>query len=322
MKRLPDMSAIDPKKPRGLGRGLSALFDDDEPQTMAVEATQAVAAATSDPALPRQSLPVAALQPGQFQPRIRFSTEAIRELAESIAVHGVLQPILVRPIAAGKFEIIAGERRWRAAQKAQLHEVPVVIRNLKDADALEIALVENLQRSDLNPIEEAVAFGKLMHDFGHSAEKLSAALGKSRSHIANTIRLLKLPKAVREMVIDERLSAGHARAIINAPNAEDLARQIITNGYSVRQVEKLVNAAAPQNAKPRTKSTGKAKNALPKDVDTLALEREMSVALGMKIGISMKTNTEGTIFIDFKSLDQLDDVLHRLSHNPGRLRDI
>ncbi len=313
------MNATEAKKPRGLGRGLSALFDDDEPQTLAAEASQAVVAAALDPALPRQNLPVAALVPGQFQPRTRFDGDAIRELAESIAVHGVLQPLLVRPIAAGKFEIIAGERRWRAAQKAQLHEVPVVVRNLKDQDALEIALVENLQRADLNAIEEAVAFQRLMEEFGHSAEKLSAALGKSRSHIANTIRLLKLPKTVMDMVMDGRLSAGHARAIINAPKPDDLARQIVTGGLSVRQAEKL--AAGAQPSKQNKKSGQAGISSVPKDVDTLALEREMSVALGMKVNISMKTGSEGTLEIEFKSLDQLDDVLHRLSFNPGRLRD-
>ncbi|MCB9990197.1 MAG: ParB/RepB/Spo0J family partition protein [Rhodospirillales bacterium] len=298
----------DPKK-RGLGRGLNALFEDEEgiyPQADPQGHT---------PGTARLMVGVDQLEPGTYQPRRKFSDESINELAESIAVHGVLQPLIVRqkPGFDGTYEIIAGERRWRASQKAQLHEVPVIVKELDDGQALEIALIENLQREDLNPVEEALGYQQLIEEFGHTQEKAAAVLGKSRSHVANMIRLLSLPRKVMDMVRDGKLSAGHARTLVTAENPEELANIIVSQGLSVREAERL---AADKSG--RTPGKRKSGSKAEKDVDTLALEDEITNALGMKVSIDVKGQGTGALKIRFETLDQLDDLLHRLSHFPGR----
>jgi ParB family chromosome partitioning protein len=245
---------------------------------------------------------------------------ALQELADSIKTHGVLQPLLVRakPDHEGKFQIIAGERRWRAAQKARLHEVPVVVKELSDEAAVEIALIENLQRADLNAIEEAQGYQRLMTEFGHTQEKLATAIGKSRSHVANIVRLLSLPADVQELVRDGRLSAGHARALVTAKNPEMLAGLVIAENLSVRETEKLAADEAGRATKSRSSSR---KSGGAKDVDTVALEKEMTDLLGLRVTIDVKSDGKGgrwgALKVDFKNLDQLDDVLRRLSHTPG-----
>jgi ParB family chromosome partitioning protein len=222
-----------------------------------------------------------------------------------------LQPLLVRPLSGDRYEIIAGERRWRAAQKAQVHEVPVVIKTLTDPEALEIGLIENLQREDLTALEEAEGYQRLMDEFGHTQDALSHQLGKSRSQVANTLRLLKLPAAVRSLVQSGALSAGHARTLVGTKDAEALAGIIVKRGLSVRQTEKLVAASAEGKRKPKTKPLFRQK-----DVDTLALEEKISSALGLRVTI--EGAAEGRLVIEYKTLDQLDDVTARLLQTPGR----
>ncbi len=299
---------------RGLGRGLSALFEDDEDKFESQHTPPAAAAVQSENG-PRRTIGIDQLEPGKFQPRQHMDPAHLKELSESIAVHGVLQPILVRQTAdSNRFEIIAGERRWRAAQQARLHEVPIIIKALTDVQALEIALIENLQRADLDPMDEAYGYQRLMDEFGHTQEKLAAALGKSRSHIANTLRLMSLPTGVQQLLREGKLSAGHARALVTAANPEVLARAVVERGLSVRDTEKLAAGTAGGHGK-----KAGAKKSAGKDVDTLALEHEISQALGLKVIIDMKKDGRaGSLSIDFKSLDQLDDVLKRLSQNPLR----
>lgn len=303
---------LDSKK-RGLGRGLNALFEDEEgvyPQADPDGHT---------PGVERTMVGLDQLEPGTYQPRRNFNDESLKELAESISVHGVLQPLVVRkkPGFDGTFEIIAGERRWRASQIAQLHEVPVIIKELNDEQALEIALIENLQREDLNPIDEARGYKQLVEEFGHTQEKAAAILGKSRSHVANMMRLLMLPSKVLEMLKDGKLTMGHARTLITADDPEALAKVIVEQGLSVRAAEQL---AADFAAGKAVKSKKKAKMA--KDVDTVALEEEVSNAIGMKVSIDAKgSKGAGVMKISYKSLDQLDEVLHRLSHFPGRTQE-
>lgn len=299
---------LNPRR-RGLGRGLNALFEDEEgvyPQADADGHT---------PGAQRRIIGIDQLEPGEFQPRRDFDPESLDHLAESIAAHGILQPLLVRPKPdfPDTYEIIAGERRWRAAQKAQIHEIPAIIRELSDQEALEIALIENLQREDLNPLDESYGYKRLMDEFGHTQEKLAGALGKSRSHIANMMRLLNLPEGVQSYVREGKLSAGHARALVTADDADALARKIISQGLSVRQAEKL--AASAQDSQKQSRKKAKKPE---KDVDTRALEEEMSNILGMQVTLDVKDGKSGTLKIDYASLDQLDEVLHRLSHNPGR----
>ena len=300
-------------KARGLGRGLNALFEDEETGFASDEHIEHAASEIGAKGARRDVIGIEQLRPGALQPRHVFDDAALAQLSESIKTHGVLQPLLVRKIDGDvPFEIIAGERRWRASQKAQLHEVPVIILELDDIKALEIALIENLQREDLNPIDEALGYQKLMQDYGHTQEKLGESLGKSRSHIANMVRLLNLPTPVQVMLADNSLSMGHARALITAKNPEELAKKVISQGLSVRATEKLANEVSDKTKKGKSSSqkTGK-------DADTVALEEELSNALGMKVSINSKNGKSGTLSIDFKSLDQLDEVLHRLSHYPG-----
>lgn len=305
-----DDDDLNPKN-RGLGRGLNALFEDEEGTYPQIDPEG------QTPGAQRRNLGVEQLEPGESQPRQHFDEKALQELADSIESHGLLQPILVRPHphTPDMYEIIAGERRWRAAQKAKLHEVPVIIRDLDDSAAVQIALIENLQREDLNAIEEAMGYQKLLDHFGYNQDNLGELIGKSRSHVANMVRLLSLPKAVQDMVSENRLSAGAARAVITAKDPEALAKQAVLEGLSVRQIEKLAaeDAGRDIQSKPRRSSPAKQQ----KDADTLALEQEVSQALGMHVSIDTKNGHAGTLSVKFETLDQLDDVLHRLSHFPG-----
>jgi len=296
---------------RGLGRGLDALFEDEE-ATFAVKED----APMLMPQGPRRTLGIGQLTPNPDQPRTHFDPKFINELAESIKQHGLLQPILVRPIPGNPdmFEIVAGERRWRASQKAQLHEVPVTIRDLDDKQVLQIALIENLQRQDLNAMEEARGYQKLMDDFSLSAEQVGDAVGRSRSHVSNMVRLLSLPAGVQNMVVAGDLSAGHARALINAENPAALAQEVSSKGLSVRQTEKLAADTAGRAIQSRPKA-GKNGPTF-KDPNILDLEKDLTSLLGLKVTIATKSNTEGTLSVEYKTLDQLDDVMLRLSTTP------
>ncbi|MEM6781532.1 MAG: ParB/RepB/Spo0J family partition protein [Pseudomonadota bacterium] len=309
-----DEDALNPKN-RGLGRGLNALFEDEEGEYPQVDPEG------HTPGVQRKMLGIEQIEAHPDQPRQIFDEQALADLTASIKEHGVLQPILVRASkhTPDQYEIIAGERRWRASQRAQLHEIPVVVREMDDAQALQIALIENLQRHDLNPIEEAKGYQSLIDDFGHKPEEVGETIGKSRSHVANMVRLLGLPNSVQVMVMQGDISAGHARALLKAPNPTLLAQEVISKGLSVRQTEKL--AADSEGRDIKTRSSGaKSKSFGPaKDADTLALEKEISNLLGMSVTLSMKTDKEGTLSIEFKDLDQLDDLLQRLSQTPARV---
>lgn len=321
------MSPADEAKRRGLGRGLNALFGDEEDFSGGAESEERGGSSPDAPEAAggsgRKLISIGQLQPGEFQPRHRFNDTTLNELASSIRQHGLLQPILVRPLGDDTYEIVAGERRWRAAQIAQIHEVPVIIRELDDDATLEIALIENLQREDLNPLDEARALKQLADEFGYSNEDIADKVGKSRSYVSNMIRLMELAPAVAAMVTEGKLSAGHARALLPLSEDQqvDQAKKIAALGLNVRQTEQIV--AELQGRDTKSRSAGKAaplsKGAGNKDVNTLALEREVSNVLGMSVSIDMKDQQAGEISISFKTLDQLDEVLHRLSHNPGRL---
>lgn len=326
------METEDDVKPRtrGLGRGLNALFEDDESPVTPPEDRLDESSGQQES---RKQIGIERLQPGSLQPRRHFDQEALQQLADSISAHGLLQPILVRPDKLNDecYEILAGERRWRAAQLAQLHEVPVIILQMSDVEALEVALIENLQREDLNPVEEARGYQKLLQDYGHTQEKLAQALGKSRPYIANMVRLLNLPESVLKQVEDGSLSAGHARALITAQDPESLAQEIIREGLSVRQAEQLAAYAAGRSSEqPGSKDESSAtaasskaktpggKKPVPKDADTRALEEDLSAALGMRVSIESADGQSGKISVEFKNLDQLDEILHRLSHYPAK----
>ncbi len=291
---------------RGLGRGLSALMAD-------------VNLAGPDQAGGRRAetmLPIDKLEPNPQQPRLDFNQEEMDSLAESIRQKGVIQPLIVRrKMGRDVYEIVAGERRWRAAQLAQLHEVPVVIRELDDSEVLEIAIIENIQRSDLSAIEEALGFRQLMTRFGHTQEKLAEALSKSRSHVANLLRLLTLPAEVQDMVRDGSLSAGHARALIGSPKALEMASQIVAKGLSVRETEKLVKTLAMAKAADRKPAAAPAK-----DADTRVLEADLSANLGMPVRIDHAPGGEaGQVIIRYDSLEGLDILCQVLSNLPDRL---
>lgn len=309
-------SHVNPKN-RGLGRGLNALFEDDEEFDVAQPQADDVSAAQTAPAQQnrlRITVGVEQLEPSRFQPRKIFDDASIAELAESIKNHGLLQPIVVRAVADEdeRYEIIAGERRWRAAQKAQLHEVPIIIKELSDLDALEIALIENLQREDLNPVDEAMGYQRLINDHDYTQEKLAKQLGKSRSYIANITRLLNLPDVVLGLLERGDITSGHARALITADNPEKLAKDIVSQGLSVRDTERLAAEVAGREAAPSAKKASPAKPQ--KDVDTIALEKDLSNHIGMRVSIDSTDGQKGKVSVEFKSLDQLDDVLKRLSN--------
>ncbi len=291
-----------------LGRGLAALFGEEGEDY-----------ATLDKLRATKDVPIEQLHPNPWQPRRSFDDAAAQELAESVKANGLLQPILVRrhPQRSGEFEIVAGERRWRAAQLARLHEVPVVIRDLSDGQSLEMALVENVQRQDLEALEEAEAYQRLIEEFSHSQEDVARAVGKSRSHVANTLRLLALPESVKAMLADHRISAGHARAVLSARNPEAVARKVVAQGLNVRQAERLAKAQSPDKA---GRSSPKAKSAAPighiKDPDTKALERDLSARLGLKVTIDFH-GRGGCLSVHYETLEQLDDLLRRLDHRVG-----
>ncbi len=289
---------------RGLGRGLSALMADVHlagPEQMAT------------PRKAELHLPVDKLEPNPQQPRLDFKREELESLADSIRQKGVIQPLIVRrKPGRDVYEIVAGERRWRAAQLAQLHEVPVIVRDLDDTEVLEVAIIENIQRADLNAIEEALGFRQLMTRFGHTQEKLAEALSRSRSHVANLLRLLTLPTDVQDMVRDGALSAGHARTLIGSPKAADLAAQIVAKGLSVRETERLVKAEATM--KPAAKPAARAPE---KDADTRALEADLSANLKMAVRINHASGGEsGELTIRYSSLDDLDTLCRVLSQLP------
>ncbi|MBY6135593.1 ParB/RepB/Spo0J family partition protein [Nocardioides marinus] len=256
-------------------------------------------------------VPIEKIVANPNQPRRQFLQEDLDDLTASIKEKGVLQPLIVRPTSDGKYEIVAGERRWRASQAAQLHEVPVLIRDYSDLEMMEVAIIENIQRSDLNAMEEAQSYKQLMDKFGHTQEKMAEALGKSRSHIANLVRLLHLPEDVQQLVQERKLSAGHARALITSDNASELAAKIVKGGLSVRATEALVKkAAAGGSIKPARKS----KKSEEKDADTRALEGDLSAVLKMKVSIDHKPGGEaGSVTISYETLDQLDELCNILS---------
>lgn len=298
-------------KKKGLGRGLSHLFGEAEAAYRAAEPD--AGPVSQAPTTGGQTLPVAFMKPGRFQPRRHFDETALEELASSIRQHGLLQPILVRPLpdAVDSYEIIAGERRWRAAQRASLHDVPVIVQELSDTQALEIALVENLQRQDLSALEEAEGYKRLMDEFGHSHSELGELVGKSRSHIANTLRLLALPAAVKEMIQSGELSAGHARALLTAPDPQALAKTAIDRKLSVRDIEKLANQAKETHGA-APKVVGKGDRPASKHADVLALERDLAERLGLRVTIEGK-GASGVVSIAYQSMDQLDVVIEKLS---------
>ncbi|MBM3603506.1 MAG: ParB/RepB/Spo0J family partition protein [Alphaproteobacteria bacterium] len=286
---------------RGLGRGLSALMADMDLSSDSQEM----------PARDRTVVPIEQITANPDQPRRNFDPDALQELAASLKQRGVLQPLIVRPHPqdTGLYQIVAGERRWRAAQMAQLHEVPVIIREMSDTEVLEVAIIENIQRADLNAIEEAASFRQLMDRFGHTQERLAEALNKSRSHIANLLRLLNLPEPVQDLVKDGKLSAGHARALITAPNPSQLARKVIDNGMSVRDTEEMVRKLAqPVAGSAKTSSRTAAK-----DADTRALEGDLSAHLKMKVQIDHHGTEGGKLIITYRDLDQLDQLCQVLA---------
>jgi ParB family chromosome partitioning protein len=294
------------REKRGLGRGLSALMADIEP----VRPTeQAKAGGDLD-----QIVPIERVVPNPDQPRRDFEQTELEELAASISEHGIIQPLIVRKQTGdgGRFEIVAGERRWRAAQIAKLHEIPVVVRQFSDAEVLEIAIIENIQRSDLNPVEEALGYKQLQDRFGHTQDQLAKQLGKSRSHVANLVRLLNLPDDVLSFVRQGKLSYGHARALITAKDPVSLAKKVIASKLSVRETERLVNSE--QASKEKNRSTRKTSSN--KSADTRALEQNLSAALGLKVVIDHNEGAErGTKNLSYTSFAQLDDLCRRLAQS-------
>lgn len=299
------------KRPSGLGRGLNALFGD-----VAVEAPVLASPGGAMPApTPAagdavQHVPIGSIRPLPGQPRRHFDEAAIAELADSISARGLLQPIILRRAPDGQgYQLVAGERRWRAAQRAGLHQIPALVRDLDDAATYEIALVENIQRQDLNAIEEAGAYRRLIDDFGHSQEALAKLVGKSRSHAANLMRLLDLPASVQTLVGDGSLAMGHARALIGANGAEAIARRVVKEGLSVRAVEALVRAEKGGGRKaPVAESLGPNR-----DPDIVAVERHLSELLGIGVAIQYAGDGKGALTLKFGSLDQLDMICQRLS---------
>tara|TARA_B100000575_G_scaffold223661_1_gene184145 strand:+ start:295 stop:1194 length:900 start_codon:yes stop_codon:yes gene_type:complete len=292
-------------KPRGLGRGLSSLMGDitNEPITSGVN---------SENQTDEKLVPVEKIYPNPNQPRKSFQEEKLIELANSIKTKGLVQPLIVRKKKGTKesFEIVAGERRWRAAQRAQIHELPVIVKDFSDIEVLEIAIIENVQRADLNPVEEALGYKNLMDNFDHTQEGLSKEIGKSRSHIANLLRLLNLPKEVQNLLISGQLTAGHARALVTSENPVALAKQIISLGLSVRDAERLAKNASQKNAVKKVKIKEK-------PADTIILETDLSAALKMKVLIDHEVGKEnGFISISYKSLEDLDRISEMILNNP------
>lgn len=286
----------DESRPR-LGRGLAALIGDSAAESNAIEQSRG-----------QKKVPVEFVRPNPKNPRRSFTNDTLDELAESIRQKGIIQPIVVRTNTnlPDIYEIIAGERRWRAAQRAGLHEVPVVVVDVSERESLELAIIENVQREDLNPIDEARGYEQLAADFGYSQIDLANIIGKSRSHIANTLRLLKLPPSARKLLEEGQITAGHGRALLASTNPESLAKQILDNGLSVREAERL---AQGDQERPRGESSHHTK--APKDADTLALERSLTELLGMAVNIKHR-GEKGELSVRYNSLDQLEGICRRL----------
>lgn len=312
---LPDIAkALGRKRPTGLGRGLNALLGEvgrEEPLVRSDQGGEGQANMASG----LRTLPLAEIRPHPGQPRRYFDEEALDDLARSIAARGVIQPVIVRPRKGGGYELVAGERRWRAAQRARLHEIPAIVRELSDPDTLALALIENIQREDLNPVEEAEAYQRLVGDQGYTPVEVARMVDKSRSHIANLMRLLALPQPVLKMVADKSLSMGHARALINVPDAETIAAEVVDRGLSVREVEKLVrrsrsDAGGKAESKARSGGAGDAGS----NADIAAVERHLEDLLGLKVKITAEANQRsGSVTIRYGNLDQLDLICQRLS---------
>jgi ParB family chromosome partitioning protein len=284
-----------------LGRGLAALIGDDTSEEAVIQDLRSL-----------RHIPIELLRASPRNPRRHFAESDLEDLARSIKEKGLLQPLVVRPRGEGEYEIVAGERRWRAAQRAGIHELPVVIRELTDGEALEIALIENIQRSDLNPLEEARAYNILLEQYSYTQQQLADSVGKSRSHIANTLRLLNLPESVRLQIESGQLTAGHARALVATDSPKELAEQIIRLGMSVREAESLTRQSS-SHSKPRQPRPEK-------DADTRALERSLAEALGLQVEITHRGPKGGKIIINYKTLEQLDDLCTRLgsdAHKAG-----
>ncbi|ADZ68519.1 ParB/RepB/Spo0J family partition protein [Polymorphum gilvum] len=303
--------AEDGGRNKRLGRGLAALIGDAGIGTSAEPAS-----GERTPPRDSRKVPIEFLEPNPRNPRKSFNEKDLGDLTESIREKGIIQPILVRPAAgkAGRFEIIAGERRWRAAQKAGLHEAPVIVRDITDQEALELAIIENVQRADLNPIEEALGYEQLTAEFNYSQGELAKVIGKSRSHVANTLRLLKLPNAVKDYLAEGLITAGHARALITLEDPSALAELIVEKGLSVREAEKL---AQDPEILSKLSSPKKTAAALEKDADTRALEKRLADTLGLKVAVGHKAGKEsGELKIRYGSLEQLDDLCRRLGVEP------
>lgn len=313
--------ADDSSKKR-LGRGLAALIGDmDKPAARPVSSPSVPASVGTEPSSngsadssvrSDRKVPIESVSANPNNPRRQFKPEDLEDLANSIREHGIVQPVLVRSrpgsANANAYEIIAGERRWRAAQKAGLHEIPIIVREVEDKVALELAIIENVQRADLNPVEEGLGYQQLMDEYDYTQADLGQVIGKSRSHVANTLRLLKLPTDVQNLVQDGSLSAGHARTLITADDPASLAQRIVREGLSVRQAEQLAQEGAGRA--PETKSASPKAS---KDADTLALEKTLTDALGYQVSIGHKANGSGELKIKYKTLEQLDDICRRLS---------
>jgi ParB family transcriptional regulator, chromosome partitioning protein len=286
-----------------LGRGLAALIGDAGDESSALERLRS-----------QRKVPIEFLRPNPRNPRREFGDAELDELAASIRERGIIQPILVRGVrgAADAYEIIAGERRWRAAQRAGLHDVPVALLEVGDRESLEIAIIENVQRTDLNPLEEAMGYGALMEEFGYGQDEVAKIVGKSRPHVANTLRLLKLSDKVKAYISSGKLTAGHARMLVGQPNAEEFAEQIVARGLNVRQVENLARESGKKQ-KRETKRTGR----IAKDADTEAVEKRLSDSLGLAVTIEHHADGSGLVQVHYRTLEQLDEVIRRLEKAPA-----
>ena len=293
-------------RPNQLGRGLEALFGEVRTEYKNTEA--GVASVDGVATLGPRTISIAKLIPNPLQPRKQFDDSGLNELAASIKKQGILQPLIVRPhpIDEGTYEIIAGERRWRAAQRAQVHEVPVIVQDLDDSEAFAVALIENIQRDQLSPMEEAAAYARLVADFKQTQEQIAQAVGKSRPHISNTMRLLDLPEDVQTLLLAGKLTAGHARAVLGSKEPSELAKQIVKKGLSVRETERLVNRGVTKKKIYHSINE--------KSGDTLALEKELTRTLGANVVIDFD-GTRGSIRVNYQSLEQLDDLIERLTQN-------
>ena len=298
------MSSKNERK-KGLGRGLSSFLDvDNFDEIVEVSSPEKKVSTASNSS---SFLPIEHLVPNQNQPRKNFSEDELKSLASSISETGIIQPILVRKNNSF-YEIVAGERRWRAAQLAKIHEVPVLIKELTNEEVVKISIVENIQRVDLNPIEEANSYHQLIRDFGYTQEKVSSSLGKSRSYIANSLRLLSLPKSIIKFLEEGKLTSGHARALVGVKNSEFLAKKIIEEGLSVRDIENIVKKGIDQSDNRIEK-----KPSIKKDVDTLNLEQDLKMALGLKTVIDHNENSgRGSIIIKYRDLEQLDEFCSKI----------